>query len=397
MLAFFFVFKETCMRYLLKKYCTGVVSEISVLEPKSKVKDYHVIMHVTQKMTSFDQQLISLQTALKNLLADTVLHNSEPVFAHCFLSDASNQQETVIKTLTELLSCSVSCVKQPPLDGSKLALWLQLQTGVKAENDGLIYFEHNGYRQYFTTYNCGERATEKENSYFQTKDLLENYQEQLSERGCTLARDCVRTWFYVRDVDLNYQGVVDARRENFEINGLTPETHYIASTGIEGCVSNPNVKVVLNTYLIKGLEDGQIQFLYAKENLNPTYEYGVTFERAASIDFGDRRKVYISGTASIDNKGLIVHLGDIEKQVYRMWENVNALLDEADCMFDDLMQIIVYLRDIADYKLVNRLFDQKFPTVPKIIVLAPICRPGWLVEMECIASKAISNPQYRDL
>jgi len=73
------------------------------------------------------------------------------------------------------------------------------------------------------------------------------------------------------------------------------------------------------------------------------------------------------------------------------------LLDEADCAFDDLMQIIVYLRDMADYKLVNKLFDQKFPTVPKVIVLAPICRPGWLVEMECIASKALFNIQYRDL
>ena len=386
------------MTYLVKKFLDlNVVAEIAVFEPVDKVHEFQVMVHVDAAMMTFQEQLDALQVSLHSLLADDVLRDAVPVFAHCFMSDVANQQEEVSLILSKQLNCTVSCVKQPPLDGSKLALWLQLQTGVKAENDGLIFFEHNGYRQYFTTADCGERTTEKGNSYFQTKELLENYQEQLSERGCTLARDCVRTWFFVRDVDLNYQGVVDARRENFELNGLTNKTHYIASTGIEGCVSNPNVKVILNTHLIKGLDDGQIQFLYAKENLNPTYEYGVTFERGVFIDFGDRRKVYISGTASIDNKGLIVHPGDIEKQVYRMWENVTALLDEADCAFDDLMQIIVYLRDVADYKRVNKLFDQKFPTVPKVIVLAPICRPGWLVEMECIASKTLCNTQYRDL
>ena len=386
------------MTYLVKKFLDlNVVAEIAVFEPVDKVHEFQVMVHVDAAMMTFQEQLDALQVSLHSLLADDVLRDAVPVFAHCFMSDVANQQEEVSLILSKQLNCTVSCVKQPPLDGSKLALWLQLQTGVKAENDGLIFFEHNGYRQYFTTADCGERTTEKGNSYFQTKELLENYQEQLSERGCTLARDCVRTWFFVRDVDLNYQGVVDARRENFELNGLTNKTHYIASTGIEGCVSNPNVKVILNTHLIKGLNDGQIQFLYAKENLNPTYEYGVTFERGVFIDFGDRRKVYISGTASIDNKGLIVHPGDIEKQVYRMWENVTALLDEADCAFDDLMQIIVYLRDMADYKLVNKLFDQKFPTIPKVIVLAPICRPGWLVEMECIASKTLCNTQYRDL
>ena len=386
------------MTYLVKKFLDlNVVAEIAVFEPVDKVHEFQVMVHVDAAMMTFQEQLDALQVSLHSLLADDVLRDAVPVFAHCFMSDVANQQEEVSLILSKQLNCTVSCVKQPPLDGSKLALWLQLQTGVKAENDGLIFFEHNGYRQYFTTADCGDRTTEKGNSYFQTKELLENYQEQLGERGCTLARDCVRTWFFVRDVDLNYQGVVDARRENFELNGLTNKTHYIASTGIEGCVSNPNVKVILNTHLIKGLDDGQIQFLYAKENLNPTYEYGVTFERGVFIDFGDRRKVYISGTASIDNKGLIVHPGDIEKQVYRMWENVTALLDEADCAFDDLMQIIVYLRDMADYKLVNKLFDQKFPTVPKVIVLAPICRPGWLVEMECIASKTLCNTQYRDL
>ena len=384
------------MNYLRKNYTElGVLSEIAVMQPEAKVKELQVIMHITQQLTSFDQQLLSIKDALKELLADKLFHNAEIIFAQCFLSDSANQQEQVSNLLSEQLNCVICYVKQPPLDGSKMALWLQFQTDVKAENDGLIYYEHNGYRQYFTTSESNPGSND--NSFFQTSVLLENYEEQLKKRGCTIEKECIRTWFFVRDVDLNYQGLVDARKENFIQNGLSNTTHYIASTGIEGSNFNLDVKVLMNTYAIKGLEEGQIKFLYAKDFLSTTYEYGVTFERGVSIDFGDRRKVYISGTASIDHKGNITHPGDVVKQVKRIWENVEALLIEADCALDDIMQILIYLRDIADYKSVRRLYEAKFPNVPKLIVLAPICRPGWLVEMECIASKTVHNLKYRDL
>ena len=78
-----------------------------------------------------------------------------------------------------------------------------------------------------------------------------------------------------------------------------------------------------------------------------------------------------------------------------MWENVEALLCEGGMRFDDVMQIIVYLRDGADYQIVKNLFDQKFPHIPTVITLAPVCRPTWLIEMECIAVKKAKN-QYRD-
>ena len=70
-----------------------------------------------------------------------------------------------------------------------------------------------------------------------------------------------------------------------------------------------------------------------------------------------------------------------------MWENVSALLDAATFGWQDVGQILVYLRDSADYSVVNAMFEQRFPDIPRIIVHAPVCRPGWLVEMECMAMK----------
>ena len=53
--------------------------------------------------------------------------------------------------------------------------------------------------------------------------------------------------------------------------------------------------------------------------------------------------------------------------------------------------IIVYLRDIADYAVVKEMFDKRFPDIPRVVTLASVCRPGWLVEMECMAVKKISD------
>ena len=84
---------------------------------------------------------------------------------------------------------------------------------------------------------------------------------------------------------------------------------------------------------------------------------------------------------------------DVEKQTRRMWENVESLLKEADCSYDDVMEMIIYLRDVADYDLVKSLYEERFPDKPYVIVHAPVCRPGWLVEMECMAIKQINNPE----
>lgn len=97
--------------------------------------------------------------------------------------------------------------------------------------------------------------------------------------------------------------VVKARNaEVFVTQNLTEKTHYIASTGIGGRHADPKVLVQMDTYAVAGLKPEQIHFLYAPTHLNPTYEYGVSFERGTYVDYGDRRQVFISGTASINNK-----------------------------------------------------------------------------------------------
>ena len=70
-----------------------------------------------------------------------------------------------------------------------------------------------------------------------------------------------------------------------------------------------------------------------------------------------------------------------------MWDNVEALLKEAECSYEDVGVMLVYLRDISDYELVKELYAERFPDKPCVIVHAPVCRSGWLIEMECMAVK----------
>jgi enamine deaminase RidA (YjgF/YER057c/UK114 family) len=234
------------------------------------------------------------------------------------------------------------------------------------------------------------------NSYEQTQSIFDAYIRKLENQESDLASNCLRTWIFVRNVDTQYQGMVKARRELFEKAGLNPQTHFIASTGIEGQSVYPEVSVLMDAYAIREIQKEQLTYLHGSSNLNPTHEYGVTFERGTAIQYGDRRHILISGTASIDNSGKIVHPCDIEQQTERTLENIRVLLQEAETDRSDIAHLIIYLRDIADYEKTKAYFEQHYPEIPKVILLAPVCRPGWLIEIECMAIKTMLDSRFNN-
>lgn len=361
-----------------------VTAQVASFTVENGVGEWHVMLHVEGACRPFAEQAASLSQAFGELRAR--LQGAECVLCRLFLSDAAAQQAALAGAFAGV---PLSVIQQPPLDGSKVALWAVFCEGM--ERVGAGAFSHNGYTHRYDLM-CEAAGAD---SAAQTASLLEGYESSLEAAGMTLADNCVRTWFFVRDVDVNYKGVVDARRENFVGCGLTPQTHFIASTGIEGKPDRRDVFVRMDAYAVDGLVAGQQQYLYAKDHLNPTYEYGVTFERGVRVDYGDRCHSLISGTASIDNRGQVVHVGDVRRQTERMWENVEALLNEGGASADDVMSIIVYLRDMADYEVVRRMFAERWGDVPVVITLAPVCRPDWLVEMECMAVTERRDGRYR--
>lgn len=362
--------------------------EMSVFQADNGIDEIHAIIHIGSRGEQFESQLTRMYMAEKVLYNNPKVKDANVIFKRYFLSDSTNQSPLMARET----HCCISHIQQPPLDGSKIALWVYLQRGTQIHTEeGMLVSEHNGYKH---LWKMGMHEL-KGDSAWQTECLLINYEQTLQHFNATLADNCIRTWFYVRDVDTHYAGMVKARKENFTEQGLTEKTHYIASTGIGGSPANTKALVQLGTYALTGFDPKQQRYLYAPTHLNPTYEYGVTFERGTLMEYGDRGHIYISGTASINNKGEVMYVGDIVKQTHRMWENVETLLAEGGMTYDDVMQIIVYLRDIADYDTVSRMFEEKFPNMPYVITLAPVCRPTWLIEMECIAVDK-RKTEYKD-
>lgn len=367
--------------------------QVSTFDNGSEVREHHLMLSVSAEgaMLSYAEQLEALCT---RFTIEQQKLTAKTVFKRYFLSDAANQTLDLEKYESSQPEYVLSIVEQAPANGTKVALWCILMTGVETKNNpsGLFEVSYGGYRHLYSAsnYNLAQGSEE------QTRQLFEHYISQLSQEGCTLADNCIRTWFFVNDIDNNYAGVVNARNDVFKTQNLTENTHFIASTGIGGRQANPLVLSQLDTYAVAGIKQEQIKYLYAADKMNRTSEYGVSFERATAVDYADRRQVFVSGTASINNKGDIVHVGDIRKQCLCMWENVEALLAEADSDWTDVSEIVCYLRDFADFIVVDRMFNEKFSNVgtnkksiPYLLVHAPVCRPGWLIEMECMATKRL--------
>ena len=365
-------------------------AEIYQFDNGTEVKEYHVMIHVDDYTLAYAEQLEVVLNAYSSLV-EGELRGARSVFKRYFLSDAANQADDII--VNDMTDCAKSIIQQAPLDGTKIALWVYMMTNVQTSigKSGLYEVRHGDFRHLWN----GSAHNMAANSEYQTRLLFNEYNMQLLEEGCTVKDNCIRTWLFVNDIDLNYGGVVRARNQFFFTQGLTIHTHFIASTGIGGRQADPNVLCQMDNYAIAGIGEEQIKYLYAPTHLNRTSDYGVSFERGTRVDYQDRRHVFISGTASINNKGEILYPKDIHRQTHRMWENVEALLAEAECTYDDVAHMIVYLRDPADYQVVKQLYEERFHGKPYVIVHAPVCRSGWLVEMECMAVRKIDNPQLK--
>jgi 2-iminobutanoate/2-iminopropanoate deaminase len=129
--------------------------------------------------------------------------------------------------------------------------------------------------------------------------------------------------------------------------------------------------------------------------LNEAYHYSKpsSFSRGMRVDLGGGAvMLLISGTASIDEHGATVHVGDFRAQCRRTFQNITALLASEGATWKDIVRTTCYLRDIdRDYAQFNEertaFYNQQGldPLPASTGVQAKLCRPELLVEIESIA------------
>ena len=164
----------------------------------TEVREYHAMIHASSSRLSYTQQLEAVFGAY-NQLIEGPLNGARAVFKRYFLSDAANQADEVIAS--DVTDCAKSIIQQAPLDGTKIALWVYLMTNVQTgiSKSGLYEVCHGGFRHLWN----GSAHNMAANSEYQTRLLFNEYNMQLIQEGCTLEANCIRTWFFVSDVDLH--------------------------------------------------------------------------------------------------------------------------------------------------------------------------------------------------
>lgn len=343
---------------------------------------------------SFQEQLDAIQARYETAQAAFKLTPETAIFRRIFLSDVLNQaqdvQNSALSANNEDNPVAVSIVQQSPLPNAKICLMAyhveaNEEVSKKRLSPQHMFVEKSGGRHLWSTGIVADARNSHMPTMQQTQEIFGNLHDAIDRQGGTLKDHCVRTWLYLKDVDVFYQDMVESRRELFGQYGLTPATHYLASTGIEGATASQFDVVAMDAYTVLGLASTQVSYLNDFDLLCPTINYAVTFERGTRIAFADRRHYYISGTASIDNAGKVVHPGNVLRQTERALDNVDALLRSGDASLEDMMYLLVYLRDPTDYIVVEPYLRRRLPNIPTVIVQGAVCRPEWLVEVEGIA------------
>lgn len=95
--------------------------------------------------------------------------------------------------------------------------------------------------------------------------------------------------------------------------------------------------------------------------------------------------LYISGTASINEKGEFVGEGDVYKQTQQTLKNILALVKKAGGTVENIVKINIYLKSISDYEVMNQAYEAFFDNVPfpaRTTVEANLVKQDFLIEMD---------------
>ncbi len=296
---------------------------------------------------------------------------------------------------------AVSILELSPLfsDAVLLAYHVVSETAISKERISLenvksevISFTRNSRRYYFLK---GLSSTDSNSVKEQTRSIFSQIASFCRHRSISFW-NIVRTWLYIRDMDLNYTDMSNTRAEVFRQWGTDENSGFPASTGIGGGTANPKTLVSLDAVILDGIKKEQIQKMEAPTHMSPTTAYGVTFERGLKVDYGDRSHMYISGTASIDSMGNVLYPGDLIGQTRRTLENIRTLLNESDGRMDDIVYLIVYFRNVDGVKQVNSYLKANLPShIPYVLLKGTVCRPEWLIEIEGMAISKEGHPHYK--
>ena len=122
--------------------------------------------------------------------------------------------------------------------------------------------------------------------------------------------DVMRTWIHVRDIDRDYDALNQARRTFFRDRGIARRP---ASTGVQGIPAPDAHDFSLSLYAVRSDRPLDVAVM-STPSLNEAWSYGADFSRGLRVADANQVTLYVSGTASVDDAGRTVNVGDFAAQ-----------------------------------------------------------------------------------
>ena len=137
-------------------------------------------------------------------------------------------------------------------------------------------------------------------------------------------------------------------------------------------------------------KDGQAKAYPVASPLQcPALDYGSSFSRAVELNMSCHRRLFVSGTASIAPEGHTIHIGDVDAQIARTMEVVDAILCSREMDWKDVIRGIVYMRNSQDMKRYSLYCRAHcLPQMPVVTSNSTVCRDDLLFEIEVDAVTA---------
>lgn len=193
--------------------------------------------------------------------------------------------------------------------------------------------------------------------------------------------DIARTWFYNDEIlswydDFNRVRTAFYAKQKFSCGSLP------ASTAVRG--RNPRgAALAFGAWaVVEKTANAAVQEV-ASPLQCPAPAYGSSFSRATEIVSGGVKRLFVSGTASIEPGGRTVWQGDVVKQVALTMEVVEAILRPRGMGFEDVTRATAYFKHPQDVTVLqNWLAERGLNAMPVVPVHCDICRDDLLFEIE---------------
>ena len=219
----------------------------------------------------------------------------------------------------------------------------------------------------------------------QTAEIFGQMETALKDHGMAFS-DVFRTWFYNHDI-LDWYGQFNAVRTGYFHQGKIFDGLVPASTGIGGGNA-------VDAALVAGLvalspKNSEVKISRVSSPLQSSArDYGSSFSRAVEVACPDHRRLYVSGTASIDKEGHTVFLDDCRAQVQKTMEVVQAILESREMGWADVTRALAYFKRAEEAPLLAAYRQENdLPQFPVIVAENDVCRHDLLFEIEVDAVK----------